>query len=807
MAERARRGALTAALVGVPLLLAALAPTPAAALPTGPGAPAAPVLEPASTSAARAAAPDDAPGGVRVRVVDLPAEALAADDDLTVEVLLVNGTEQEVRDLTVELRVQRARLDRDGVAAWAGAPVDAAAGAVVLGRPLLEPLPPRTQERLRLSVPAADLGLPRDPSTWGPRGVAVDVVDAGGTRLDADRGHAVWYPGDPEPDPLRLGVVVPLTGAAPDVGTALVPDAELSRLVDDPAGDQTSPDGGDGTGDDEAGDDGRLGRLLTLAEHPGTTWVLDPLLLDSSEPGDSTDAAPVEAPGSGVGEPPVAGATPPLAPGEVPAGDVPSATATTPAGPEPTGAVLAWRERLLAAAPDHEVLALPRADTDLLSVTGAGTPELWRLGLAQAGRSLERAGVSGRTDVVWPAGGALGTGAAELAAGSGAVGALLDGALLDDPPAGPAAPVAGSDLTALLPDPTLTDLLTTADDPDAGALLPARLLAETAALTREEGERALVLPPRTWDADVEVAGAALDALTGAPWVETTDVSDLLADPDPDADPDEAAGGAGTADVVVLPDEATGTPSPPLDAGVLTSVVEAVRAAGALEAVLRDRAPLSASERSAVAAAALAARTRQGWAAEVEATVADLGVLAGAVSLVQGGTVTVVGAETSVPVTVANRLDQAVDVVVTATSDSPRLRVRGEAATTVGPGSRAQVLVPVEAVAGGDAVLRLELRSPGGVLVGAATEVPVQVRLDVAAWGTAGIAGLGALVLLLGLVRTVRRVRARPPGVRPRSPDQPSAAAAGPEPPASPARPGEPEHPPQPADTATAEERR
>jgi len=813
--------ALVALAAGAATALGAVLPAHAAAAPAplpSPGPTAAP---PDAHAPGDAPAPDDAPDEVRVEITELRSTPLGPDDVLSVGVRVVNGTDEPVEGLTAELRLQREVLaTRSAVAAWSTAPADAAAGAVLLGAPLRRPLAPGTARELVLSAPADELGLPDPTSGWGPRGVAVDVVDAAGSRLDADRGLVVWYPaaGDDDPgadlpgadDPVRVSVVLPLTGAAPDVATGLVPDAAMARLVD---------------GDEPGSGEGRLGRLLAVADRPGTTWALDPLLLDSSEP------APVPpAPPEPAAAPPAldrAAGTPPEPDGATTPPAAPAGGAGT-AAAAPTEGVATWRADLLGAAPGHEVLALPRGDTDLLSVSAAERPALWTDGLRQAAASLERAGLplaapgadaGVRADVVWPARGELDRAAADLAARGGARGVVVAEDLLSGgvPDAAPAPPVdgvvplpgrpasgdgaGGEDLSGLVVDERLSAVLAAAGAPTGGRapaeppeLVVPRLLAETAALALEEQDdeaapHALVVAPRSWDVGVAEGSAALEALTGAPWTTPAPVSALL----------EEDGAQGPP--AALPPAADGAPPAPLDAGVLAAAADAVDRAEELRGTLSDASPLAAARLRAVAAAALSQRAVDGWAEQVSAVVADATALAGSVRLLQGGTVTVVGAEASVPVTVANDLEQAVEVVVAARAASPRVRVLDDVTTTVAAGSRSQVQVPVEAVGGGDTELRLQLRTPDGAALGQVVTVPVQVRLEWAEWGTAGIAALGGLVLVAGLVRSVRRVRSRPPGTGPRAPGAAggSAPARPPRGGAPPARPGAAPRRPPPGD--------
>jgi hypothetical protein len=117
---------------------------------------------------------------------------------------------------------------------------------------------------------------------------------------------------------------------------------------------------------------------------------------------------------------------------------------------------------------------------------------------------------------------------------------------------------------------------------------------------------------------------------------------------------------------------------------------------------------------------------------------------------------VVSSEADLPVTVANDLGQAVNVVVSLQPRSPRLVPEGTVAVHIPAQSRQRVALPVKAVANGDTEVVVTVRAPDGAPLGSPVTVPVRVRAD---WETRGIlvaGGLLALVLVVGLVRTIRR---------------------------------------------------
>lgn len=754
-------------------------------------------------------APQDAPDGVSVEITDVAPDALTPDGEVRVRLRVTNGGDAPVEGLTAELRLRSSRLStRSEVAAWADAEEGDAAGGVLRGVPL-EPLAAGTTRELELAFPASGLDLDRDASAWGPRGVAVDVVDASGARLALDRSFVVWYPGGAGAtgagrgfaEATQVSVAVPLVPGAPAVRTGYVPDEQMTALTSQ---------------------GGHLAAALQVAEQPGVTWVLDPQVLASSQPA-GTGAPGVPPPGLPAGGDAEAGQSPQVddaqdddaqhddAPdddAQVDAGAGSGADGATGSGdqvaedpvaglgavpPSPSATTLAWRERLLAGAVTHEVVLLPLGDTDARSVADAGTEELWadaeRLALSTVDVA-DLAPAALLEDVAWPAGGVLDVDTARMLAGQGVDATLLAADAQPDDAGADLTPDAttrvvlgdgthestdesthestdestddGTDasgpdaLTGLLADEALSSALAAGGrGGPAGEQAVQRLLAETAAITLErpsDARHVLVAAPRDWPADPAAAAAAVRALLDAPWVDPAALGDLLAAPEDAQDEPR---------VDLLSDPASPADAL-LDPTVLRTAAGSARLLQAMAPALRDLTPVEAVTRRAVAAASSGWRAdREVWARRVARLADAAAAVPAAVTVLQGGSVNVVGAEVSLPVTVQNDLGQDVRVRVRATSSSPRLRVDDAPLATVAAQSRTQVRIPVSAVANGDITLDLQLLTPDGTPISDPLEVPVRVRVEWEAWGTAGVIGLGALVLLAGLVRSVHRLRRRP----------------------------------------------
>jgi hypothetical protein len=494
-----------------------------------------------------------------------------------------------------------------------------------------------------------------------------------------------------------MGVLVPLTSPELDPSTGRVPDDVMTDAVRGP-----------------------LGEALELASTPGWSWALDPALLSSSEdPLESTSAEDL------VNDP-----------------DAPDRALEVGAA-SPSDATLAWRERLLAAAPGHSVAALPYADADLEL-----EPSLADLSFDIGSRALATAGLTPSTSLVLPepgtlSGGLLGELAQESlvldartqtpAAGSATVSAPTrvprDGAALPSPADAPA-----DALRALVTDPVLQDALTETSD----AKRSARLAAETAALTRErpyDARSVLLVLPRAWSEGFD-APTLRDSLS-APWLSTARLDDLLV-----AEPDQVPRAA----LALAP------------GGVDPGVEEASRALDAL----RDFSPALSKPETLAAGelrtASLMTRSKNDRATSAEALTALLSAVPAAVSVPAGSSVNLAAERATLPVAVANSLDQQVSVVLSARTASPRLRASGGGAVVVDPLRSAFGQVELRSLARGDSTLVLALSPPGGD-PSSTTEVLVRGRTE---WGWVlnGVIVMAGLLFAAGLLKAVLRGKRR-----------------------------------------------
>ena len=754
------RPAVLAALLGVLCVLGApgAAPAPAAALASpvvgaAARAPAPPPAPAAQTSDEGAVLPEgtvDVGGTVSVEVEQVggPAGAvLRRGEALALRVRVADSSGAPLRGLRVLVSASSRPLTTSAaLQRWAEGE-GPSRGDLVLEEAALadldgpSPLPPRPgaagpQGSSGPSGPSGQraagpvvVDASADPeqtrrlgSAWGPRGVTVEVVDAAGTRLAAQRTFVTWLPSGDPAQVGRVALAVPLSAGAPDIASAVVPPQHLASL--------TAPGG-------------RLERALGVAALPWTSWVVDPLALGG----------------------------PPLPP---PAGDAPGTSGSA----DQQAALAAWRERVTRAAAGHDVALLPSGSPDVAGLAAAGAGELYALAGARGeveARSLGASTALTRTsqDVLDAAAvrttARAGRDVVLLAAGDEASDVRGAGARVDlrarvAGQGGPAATV-----RALVPSADATRVLAVgaaqqgAEDGaesrggavrPAPAMTSARLVAESAvaALTPTEQGRPgtlLLAPPPGWDADPAVAGTVLAPVTAAPWVRTVGLDALVASPG-----QPRAAGPASAQPGQLPAE-----------GLVAVQTALARARAGAAALTTPDGYLEASQGSAVAAAASAWRGDLGaWQQGVQAFVRSSSQVGEEVRVVPGSTVTVLASKVDLPVTVVNGFDRPVDVTVSLESASGRLQGAGAVPIPdLAPGDRQRVLVPVTAVASGDVEAQVVLRARDGTRVGAPVPLSAVVRADWEDRGTVVAAGVVALVLVVGIVRTVRRNRRGRPG--------------------------------------------
>ncbi|QTE29498.1 DUF6049 family protein [Pengzhenrongella sicca] len=693
---------LVTTLLAAGLLLSGAALHPLAADAAPEPAPVAAAADPAAAatpSPAPSTTDDDAADAlpVQVAITQVSPQVLRPGDDLVVRATIRNTSDGEIADPRVAVRISRFLLStRSELSAWSDAEPTDPAGTPVQQLTLEGTLAAGAETEVELTVPAAALRLSSAQTSWGPRGISVEVTDAG-SRRGLERTFALWYPAD-EVTTTRLSVALPFTGDAVD------PDSSTDATPASPAA------------------VARVDDMLDVTEaFPQAGWVVDPALLA----GLATQAATTDA-----------------------ADSTDSADSTS----SPNAGAVFRANRLTGTAAGRDVFALGWLDPDLGALAHAASPTLAQTaaGLSNAA-ALPLLGTPPRTDLAWPANPIPDQATVDLAAATGARAVVVaDGLAAVDltyTPTGRATvatPTGG--VAALITDPALTAMLT---DPaeSTPATAAQRMLSETAVVAHErpsDPRHLFLAPARGWEPDVATASAQLAALAAAPWITPTPVSTLIGTADPGVE--RAA----------LP--AAAPAQPELPAGSVRSLTSARDTLGVFSAIVADPAALTAdADERVLAPASVAWRAdAAGRAGVVRSVVADLTGVTGSVSVVPGSSLNVISQSGTLPIGLRNDLDQDVTVQVSLAAEN-RLLVADAAETMLVPAnSEVQARVPFQAVGSGDARVAVTLLAPDGTAISAPERFTVRIRADWENIGTGVVAGVLALAFVFGIVRTIRR---------------------------------------------------
>ncbi|GEA87307.1 DUF6049 family protein [Cellulomonas cellasea] len=692
----------------------------------------APLVGVTPSPAAAAPATDELP--VAVDVTAVTPQVLAPGQDLRVTVTVRNDGDTELANPSAVLRLSRTRPGTSAeLDAWVDAEARASAGSAV-GRPapLGAPLAPGASAEVAFDVPAASVGLLDTPDAWGPRGLAVELVD-GRRRVGIERTFLLWLPDSEDLPHTRLSVLVPLVASAPGGGTASATSAQVPAPTateggEEAATDEPTPEPTEEPAPDEpvqpedtaleaqTGPEGRLRALLTASgASTGVSWALDPALVARA-----SDAGPQSA---------------------------------------------AWLEELRTTAEGRDVLALPWADPDLAALAHADRPDLLTAALASssAARPLVSEGV---TPVQWAADDVPDLRTAALAAGTDVPSLVVGpGALTPErttsTTAGPVTTVTtdAGPVAALVPDPTLSALLTDPARLQPGATaatLAQRLLAETAVVAHEEREtvpHVLATVPRDWTPDTALVTAALDALDAAPWVRLAPASDLL-----DAAPD-------TSDREPLPDVSRAPGE--LSAATVNALGDARNAAVAFAAVLEDPdAHLEGLDREVLRPLSVAWRADdEGRRDVVRTALADATARRSGLSVVLSDRFRMISSTSQIHLALRSTLDQRATVRIEMRPRKACLEVGDAPTATVEPGAEQTVVVEVSASANCDVLVDVFALAPDGTSVATAGRFDAHVSPTIENVGTAVVGALLALALLVGIVKTVRRGQTARRGAR------------------------------------------
>lgn len=674
-----------------------------------------------SAAPAGEATPAEATLPVTVTVTQVSPQVLRPGEDLTVRATLHNTSTDPAENLRATVRMSRTQMStRTSLQSWADAGSTRSAGTSLKSVPLPGTLAPGATASVELVVPAASLGLSTSAQAWGARGLAVEAT-ADGRQLGLARTFALWLPQDDVAlsSATSVSVLVPVVATdgslpattTPGTGTPTAsPTSPTSTTA--PTDDATSSsDAETETIDPALAPGSRLGSLLSLTAHrTAVSWAVDPALLTRAATGGTTARE--------------------------------------------------WLSLLGEATTHREVFALPYGDPDLSAIAHAGTDDLANQADTLTGSQEWVTAHSARTGLQWPAAGGADGSTLALTARLGASAVVVGSQDLSTPnlsytPTGLATVTTASGaVPALVPDATLSDLLTTSAGSPAGAAQ--RILAETAVLSRErpnDNRHVLVTTPRDWAPDAAVAGAQLDALSSAPWVTEAPVSSLIS--------------AKVPDVARTDLPATTVAAAEISPSTLTTLIGEQQALSTFATVVADPTSLLAGTQELTLAP-----LSVGWRADaagrdqlVQSTVTELTARRSGISVVSGSDVTLIARSSEVPISVHNDLDQAVTVRLHLAPQSACLVVPTAPTVTVAAHDTVSARVPFSAVATCDVVVDVVLTTPDGTPVAATTQFTVRARADWETVGTAVVAGLLVVGLVFGVWRTVRRGQTTRRGAR------------------------------------------
>jgi hypothetical protein len=689
---RRLRGILAGALVATALTaggaLPAIGATDVTAAPTVPQAP--------ST--------DDLP--VSVSVTSMSPQVLLPGDDLTVTTTLTNDGTTAIEQPRASVRIYRYRMSSaEQISSWASSGTGSPIGDVAATVRLDAPLEPGASTTVVITVEAGSIGLSRTADAWGPRGVTIDVGD-GTRRVGVERTFLVWA-SDDEATSARIGIVAPVVGPADDPAARALADQAAEASGDGAATDDATT----GTTDDATdpltamtASGGRLSRLLqATADYPVVSWAVDPALVERAATGSRSAQS--------------------------------------------------WLSALVDASDDHEILRLPWADPDLSAIAHAGrsddpaAPDLLQIAAGVTGSDETSALWDDAAPVLWSADAVPDDVTAALAASSGDGAPLITGSAAAETSGPVTVSTSGGELTALVPDATLSALLGEPSSVQADmtpATAAQRVLAETAVLARSDDAASttvLATMPRAWEPATALVQAQLAALSEAPWVDTTTVAEML---------------AGDAPRITLPDsERDGTELTPAWVDALsnswngaTAFADVVEDPDRLLAGLAGDlvSPLSVAWRS----------DPDGRSLAVNNAIAESNQRQTGLSVLLNGQFTVISSSAQISVAVVNELDQDATVRVELRPQKGCLETARSDLVPVAANDETSVVLTLRATANCDVTVEVSLLSESNRVLATPVTFDARVAPTIENVGLVVVSVLLGLGLAFGIWRTVRR---------------------------------------------------
>lgn len=650
-----------------------------------------------------AAADELSPADVEVEISELSSAIHSPGDPLTVKVDLTSdkpGKQMITLALSVQSDVPRSR---NALTAWmAGS--DSSVTYVLRTREI--ELGKGTR-RVDIDIPADSMAWGYTSSTWGPRGLEVQVLDAEQV-LASDRSVMVTEPSY-DLEPMDYTTIVPLTTQREDLAELPTVDALYRERIasENPPTDPINP-----LSYPAARAASRLARPLKDLAAPGLTVALDAAL--SAPDLGTTDDLAENITGFSRGR-------------------------------------------------DHEVFLLPSFDADWAACSHTD-PSLLDPHLArreEARKALDASGITARTDILLPAA-PLTDDIANLALSHGAellIAQSDDMPLIDDQYWTPSAHVRQDGVNAIIVDDTLSGILageiprTVITEPVELTELDRRqlLLGMSAVHYRERPNdpRPFVMMVPRGDRPGEKSpeyprmNDLLGQLSKASWLRPTTLSEIA------EDEPEATMRSG------LPEGQSGR-------GELTG--EVASAAALARARIDEIARLTPVEDAYtdISSSVLEILPALAWRSAPRARadyVTDLVNLSeelhGAISAQESSTINLISQDSSLPVHVTSSLDSPATVNVKLHSSDQRLRFE-DVEVTLEPKGTTTAMIPVTAIGSGNVTATVEVSDAEGHAVGRTAEITIRVRADWENMGTVAIAAFFLIILIIGIVRSARR---------------------------------------------------
>ncbi|WP_025779587.1 DUF6049 family protein [Brevibacterium sp. VCM10] len=582
-------------------------------------------------------------------------------------------------------------------------------------------------------VPADDLDLSTSSpvSTWGPRGLAVQLGDDTGLRASA-LGFTTWYP-EPQFDQTKISLLAPVTLPGHSEG-GLIPADRLDAAI---------------------AEGGSLDMIAKLLEHEELALAIDPRVIVSFEAAiaESPSADPpeeTEGPDTGDGE---ETQSPPI--GAPENDDADSSDAELEAAEDQRKRLDSWYQDFVDSAQKHTVVALPYGDPDLSALRGTKIDRLSTF--AQKQRTIVTdVFPDARTDIAWPVAGSATKNGLRALKKSGNSTAIISDAqqpsitgIHDDAHSQTTITDDGeSTIDTLISDSKLTDMSAEVIAEDNPAGLLSELVAESAVIQSEAPyrSRSLFVPlPRAaasanWEQTVE-------ELSSAPWIAPTGVDEIL-----DSDSEERG---------ML---RTDSDAPHIRKKAVKSLAETRANQEDFNSVFSDRDSADIRLDRELLTCTSAAWTL-GRNANICADQAreQSEKLMDSLRLRKGSSVLLVtGEKTTIPVTIVNDSPAEATLRIRMKPKTPQLRAQETETVKVPAAETMRVDVPVEGLANADVPTTIEMVTADEVVLPEQESLMVRVRADWENIGTAVI-GLGlAVVFVIGLIKTISRGRPKIP---------------------------------------------